>query len=685
MKRSIVLWILIIAAIPFAFYLGEKNKEEKAKPVLNQAPPTAAISKRKLYWFVPDGMRADPELFNVFRWAEEGKLPNIKKMMERGTYGYCKPAFPSHTPANFATLFTGAYPEVHGVNDGPMRAEGVPLSQIAVSGFSSPAKKVEPIWVTLEKSLACPITLLSVPGSTPPELKNGITIRGRWGRWGADFHSVNFQDDAEKTFAAADKKAARLFFTGPQLTQRIAKQPAQGWEALPKSFSPPFEAPLVAWGATNYACILDSTDNQATDYDIVIISADKKTSRCSLKHGGWSEWLPLSLVWQIPGQSLSKEVAVSVKIKVIALHTNGLFRLRFVYSNLNQHLTEPESVAAELLQGVGPMVDFVDNFPPQLIFYPEDKATFVEEADLSLDWHARAATFLLRQHHPEVYIQNIYTPNQMLTSRWWMGNIDPKSARYNDVDEIARAKLWDEVHSLYKKLDAIVGNMLAEADANTFVVLSSDHGAVPLNTNVRLNNLFAREGLLKFTTDAATGERNIDWAASKAVFLQMHNVYLNPNGLGGNWQRSSGAEYDQLRARVKDLLVHLADDKGVSPLDRIVESENVARELHLMPERAGDLILANRAGYGWTEEMTDDLKIFSTPLITGYKQAIVSDNEKGLWTPFMIVGPGVKKANSLGETPINMVDQYPTLLRALAVKPSPWVQGKNVQQAWENP
>ena len=104
-----------------------------------------------------------------------------------------------------------------------------------------------------------------------------------------------------------------------------------------------------------------------------------------------------------------------------------------------------------------------------------------------------------------------------------------------------------------------------------------------------------------------------------------------------------------------------------------------------MPERAGDLILANRAGYGWTEEMTDDLKVFSTPLITGYKQAIVSDNEKGLWTPFMIVGPGVKKANYLGETPLNMVDQYPTLLRALAVKPSPWVQGKNVQQAWENP
>src|SRR6185436_12281471 len=158
MKRSFVLWVLIIGAIPFAFLLVEKNKQRAARPAVKDASSSATTSKRKLYWFVPDGMRADPELFNIFRWADEGKLPNIKKMMERGTYGYCKPAFPSHTPANFATLFTGAYPEVHGVNDGPMRAEGVPLSQIAVSGFSSPAKKVEPIWVTLEKSLGCPIT-----------------------------------------------------------------------------------------------------------------------------------------------------------------------------------------------------------------------------------------------------------------------------------------------------------------------------------------------------------------------------------------------------------------------------------------------------------------------------------------------------------------------------------------------
>ena len=67
----------------------------------------------KIYWFIPDGLRAEPDMFTVFKWAQEGKLPNIKKMMENGAYGYSIPDFPGHTPVNFASLLTGAHPTVH--------------------------------------------------------------------------------------------------------------------------------------------------------------------------------------------------------------------------------------------------------------------------------------------------------------------------------------------------------------------------------------------------------------------------------------------------------------------------------------------------------------------------------------------------------------------------------------------
>jgi predicted AlkP superfamily phosphohydrolase/phosphomutase len=633
---------------------------------------------KRLYWFIPDGMRADPDLFNIYKWAAAGKLPNIKRMMERGTYGFAKPVFPSHTPANFASLFTGCYPEVHGVNDGPMHVEGNPLAQVSVSGFSSTAKKVEPIWVTLENALNCDTFLLSVPGSTPPELKKGITVRGRWGRWGADFPAINFQDDVTTAFSNVDPNAARLFYQGARLTQPATKVPAKRWAARFHSYSPPLETSLQAWGATLFAHIGDSTDDRQTNYDTVSFSTNRTDLLCSLRGGAWSDWAPLTLRWQLPGQQLERAIPTSAKIKIIKLETNGTFRIRLVYNNLNRFLSEPDYVADEILQGVGPMVDFVDNFPPQLIYFPEDKKTFLEEAELSLNWHRDAANFILKKYQPHVYVQNIYTPNQMLTSRWWMGHVDPRSSRYREVSEKERDQLWGEVHWLYKKLDDIVGTLLSNANSNTIVALSSDHGAVPLDTHVRLNNLFAREGLLKFHVDPKSRERIIDWADTKAVFLNMHNIYVHPNGLAGNWKRASGTEYEALRKKVRGLLTELGDNAGVKPVEKLVDWEKAPADFHLQSERVGDLVIANRAGYGWSEEVTPDGELFVVPLITGYKQAIVPESAKGLWTPFMIAGPGVRKGHFLGVEPINLIDEYPTLVRHLGVKTATWVQGRAI-------
>ncbi len=654
----------------------------------DEAPRDGSVEtegkKKKLYWFIPDGMRCDPDLFNIYRWAEEGKLPNIKKMMERGSYGFCRPTFPSHTPTNFATLFTGAYPEVHGVNDGPMHTEGSPLSRVSVGGFSSVAKKVTPMWLTLEKEAEAKVALMSVPGSTPPELQNGITIRGRWGGWGADFHAINFQARRDLAMRKQQGRGARLFFFGPELTQYVEKSTAEGWADLPLSHSEPLETILSAWGASIHAVLTDSTDDDETNYDEVSFAALKNGGFLTkLKESEWSEWLPITLKWRIPAKKLERDIETFFKIKIIKLEDDGFFRVRFFFNNINKFLTEPDYVAGDLIEGVGPMVDFVDNFPPQLIFFPEDKGTFLEEADMSLTWHRDAVSFVIDKYQPDVFVSDVYTPNQMLTSRWWMGYIDPASSRYGDASQAERDKLWSEVHWLYKKLDDIVGKMLEKADEDTYVVLSSDHGAVPLDHWVRLNNLFAKEGLLKFELHPETGEPTIDWAQTQAVYLKMHSVYLNPNGLGGDWTRASGPEYEQLRERVKKLLLELEDGRGVKPIVKITGWEEATSEFRLTPERSGDLIIANRPGYGWSEELTGDLAIFTTPLKTGYKQAILTEEVKGMWTPFVIVGPGIRKGNNLGVKPINMVDQYPTLMQLLGRESGDWVQGRVLEEVIE--
>jgi hypothetical protein len=162
----------------------------------------------------------------------------------------------------------------------------------------------------------------------------------------------------------------------------------------------------------------------------------------------------------------------------------------------------------------------------------------------------------------------------------------------------------------------------------------------------------------------------------------MQSIYLNPAGLSGEWRRASGSEYQALRARVRRLLLDLRDKDGTRVVEQLVAWED-AGKLRLGKDRVGDLIVANRKGYGWSEEVTEDGEIFTVPLVAGYKQAIVADRTPGLWTPFVVMGPGIRAGRFLGNQPIELVSEYPTLLRCLGVEPAKWVQGRPVREAFE--
>lgn len=669
-KGFILTKLLLAVALVVILIIGSRVFS-KAQPLpLGQSKNQKAL---QLYWFIPDGMRAEPNLFNVFQWAKEGKLPNIKKLMDKGSYGYSYPNFPSHTPVNFAALLTGAYPSTNGVDDGPMHAIGKPLDKVAVPGFRSTARKIPAIWKTLEDA-GLKVNILSVPGSTPPEIQSGVVLRGRWGGWGADFNAINFETQGDLAQRVKQGRATKLFYFGAPLTQYLDGQKPTDWTNPPTSFSSAIEVPLNAWGATVYAYIYDSTDDSKQNYDKVAISLDKKTILATLKQGEWSNWAPITLQWKTADSQLPVET--SFKIALTKLGDDGFFRMRVDYDNLNKYISMPAEAAGIMEKDLGPMVDFPDNYPAQLVYYPEDKKIFQDEATMSFAWHTGAVSSLIKNFSPNVIIQDIYTPNQMLTSKWWMGYVDPASTKYNSISAKDREQLWNEVGQMYKRLDGIIGEAIKNAGPNTYIVLSSDHGAVPLNKSVKLNNLFAQKGWLKFTINPKTGEPIIDWTNSQVIYLKMAHVYINPTGLAGDYHRASGPAYEDLRNQVRQALSDLKDEDGSKPVVDIENWEDVKQFMNLDPDRAGDLVIANAPGYGWDEEMSADLKIFTEPTVTGYKQAIKAQDVPGMWTPFIIAGPGIKENNYLGDKPFTLINQYPTIMTALKQKIPNFVQGK---------
>lgn len=669
----------------------------RARPPFQQGYHAGAGSgKAKLVWFIPDGLRADPDVFQLFRWAEEGKLPNLRRMMQLGAYGYSIPVFPSHTPVNYATLFTGVSPLRHGVADGPIRLQGYPLSMISISGFHSTAKNIDPAWTIFERA-GLASTLLSVPGSTPPETSRSQVVRGRWGNWGIEFPAMIFHSWADEWLRKEIGWNDRVFGVEKRLTDFVQAREPSGWSApVPASHSPPREVNLRNWGADLFLLLTDSTDDGSENYDTATMSLDKVTALASLKVGEWSAWFPLRLRYEIarqfqkdaPGRIRAEEALsgidfdTSARVRVIRLGGRDMFRIRVLYDGLNESLAVPRGLSGELSRAAGPMVDFVDNYPPQLVYYPEDKQAFLEEAAQSFDWHQKAARALLGGLGKDVFIHSIYTPNQMLTSRWWMGAVDPRARAYPETPPAERERAWADVLGMYQRIDEMLGDALRSLGPDSYLVLSSDHGAAALDREVRLNNFFASKGWLHFAPDRSTGRQEIDWSRTRVAYLNMNHVYVNPAGLAGPYRPAHGPAYERLRAEVLAAIRGLRDERGEAPLAEALPREEAAK-WGLPGERVGDLVLANRTGFSWAEEVSEAREVFVRTHKGGYKQAILPEGEKALWTPFVIVGPGVKAGHRLSR-PIHHVEQLPTILELLKIQAPYEMDGKPLRELLKN-
>ena len=135
-----------------------------------------ALSEKVLLLGI-DGM--DPRFTR--RLVNEGKLPNVKKLIERGA---CRDdlmllgANPTITPPMWATLATGAYPMTHGIMDYNLSAEND--KDITLGAFSSRFLKAEPLWNVTAEAGKKTLVMHWPGGSFPPtsDSENLITIDG---------------------------------------------------------------------------------------------------------------------------------------------------------------------------------------------------------------------------------------------------------------------------------------------------------------------------------------------------------------------------------------------------------------------------------------------------------------------------------------------------------------------------
>jgi len=117
---------------------------------------------------------APPDL--VFKWAEEGCLPNIKKLMGSGSYGRLRSTIPPHSGPAWTSFMTGVNPGKHGIYDFyRFRQDSRNVDGIEVVTTADRKKKT--LWRILSEH-GKKVGVINVPQTYPVERVNGFIVSG---------------------------------------------------------------------------------------------------------------------------------------------------------------------------------------------------------------------------------------------------------------------------------------------------------------------------------------------------------------------------------------------------------------------------------------------------------------------------------------------------------------------------
>jgi len=104
---------------------------------------------------------------------KDGKLPNIRYLMENGSHGYLKTTMPPMTFPAWTTFMTGVNPGKHGIFDFTERTPGTYMIRF----INARARKAKTIWKRVSQT-GKRVGVMALPVTFPPEELNGFMISG---------------------------------------------------------------------------------------------------------------------------------------------------------------------------------------------------------------------------------------------------------------------------------------------------------------------------------------------------------------------------------------------------------------------------------------------------------------------------------------------------------------------------
>lgn len=565
----------------------------------------------------------------VEKFAKEGLMPNIQRLMMEGSYGYALPSMPTYTPTNWTTIATGTDSTIHRV------FEWV---------FTSNARNAESIWETASR-YGKKVVLIRFPSSFPPNNTNVVAIGD-----GAPHNGLGVLEESR---LYSSKKIYRYSggLHGSFESVLIRWSVLDSWELFQGTTCndlKPLETSLTISlknkkPATIYLLLYSSN---CRSYDTLSMAFDKDFSKsiATLHEGEWSDFIV------IPFEDLDGGVTKGVcRFKLLNSDPEN-FLLYRTQIHAVEGFIYPSDVEKKLINEVG---YFLDN-PSRLCLAHKCFDTFFEELEHHLDWMYRAAEYLKKELDWDMLFVQVHAIDYVQHELWYC--IDPVAHGY--IDDSHCREVFKKA---YSKIDNFVGKILTLADDDTLVVLVSDHGHIARVKVVFLVDYLVDKGFITIKD-----EGSIDTSKSIVREIKYDGLILNTI-----WRYSDGIirsedEYREIVEELIDVLLSLKDrEKHVFYL---VIPGWEAQVLGYR-EKDLDILYSPRPGYAIVRGLSKRYQLKKEGYIG------LPDPEHGIWGGASSIHEGLPSAKlSIGTNKAMFVIKGPRVKKGLKVDYGVWLR-----------
>ena len=640
-----------------------------------------------------DGM--DPTLTS--RFMAEGKLPNLQKLAESGTYRTLGTTQPSESPVAWSSFATGVNPGKHNIFDFLVRDFDTYMPDLAMVD-----KKTHPLrllWGIIPIARPIPLstrggtsfwvtagldgvksTVLTVPVTFPPEevehgeLLSGLPvpdIRGTVGTfyyWSTDLSSF---EEGSPEFGGYLKRllfdggVSKTYLRGPE--SPILKQEEAALRARKASggLSEREEARLAAIKDikdVNIPIDVRWTENSGR------VDLDVQGTKLSLKQGEWSGWVPLTF-------SVNFLIKFHCMTQFYVQRADRELQIYAHPANLDPRnppiaISKPDRFSSDLVDKVGlyRTIGWAESMDKSLQELRTDEASFLYDADKAFDDREKLILESLKRDDWDLFVAAIETTDRV--SHMFFRLIDPKHPMY---DKALAAKYGDAIEKIYRRADALVGRIQEKLPKNTTLMVMSDHGFHTFRRGVNLNTWLVQNGYMVFDGQVSPKKglddlfgrgqfwEGIDWSRTRAYAVGLGQIYFNLKGRESRGVVSPGAEYDFLQQEIASKLVTLKDpDDRASIFRSVYKRDEIYKGRYI--KNAPDLQVGFNDGYrvGWQDTM-------------GGVQRTVVENNNRKWsgdhcaTATEISGGVFFSSRKFSSETPHIMDLAPTILTLLGV------------------